>query len=154
MTEPATDTLADYPPFPFADDDTFAGIRERSKRYRDLAGTDLEESKLLRYAQASADDLPVLLAVVDDYRQGLSQVPVDPPSLRSPRVAAVHKGVPVFFLQQTHHGVPMWMCGNVHISLDATKPTTCLGCGEETLTEVLYRWVLIDQDEPDKLLSE
>jgi hypothetical protein len=59
-------------------------IGARALRYADLAGTDLEECKLLRHAALSADDVPALLAEIE--------------RLKSERVVSVifghHKGAP------------------------------------------------------------
>lgn len=141
--------------------DDLAAVRARSKRYTELAGTDLEASKLLRHAAASADDVPDLLAEIDAFRGGVGQLAMDPPSLESPRVASVREGIPVFFLQQTHNGVPAWICADcIRFVLGADRPDRCIGCGgcggdgEGHLTEMLYPKVLIDQDNPNEILSE
>lgn len=95
---------------------------------------------------------------LDAYREGVGQLAMDPPSLESPRIAGVHEGIPVFFLQQTHNGVPAWICaGCIRFVLGVTRPERCIGCGgdgEGYLSEMFYPKVLIDQDVPDKLLSE
>jgi hypothetical protein len=112
----------------------------------------IAEAQKLRAANAEQG------AELDAYRNGVGQLAMDPPSLSSPRVAAVHEGIPVFFLQQTHNGVPAWICADcIRFVLGQTRPDRCIGCGgdgEGHLSEMLYPKVLIDQDEPDRILSE
>lgn len=134
-------------------DEDLKAVRDRQARCEKWIGTGFD-TELLQHAVASANDVPALLGEVESWRNGDNQIAIDPPSLTSPRVPGVDQGLPVFFLQQTHGGIPLWICGCTRMTLGSPKPAACVACGDGHLSEVLHSGVLIDQDEPDKLLSE
>lgn len=81
---------------------------------------------------------------------------VDPPSLDSPRVPGRDReGLPVLFLQQTHNGVPVWICGCVTLTLGAVKPEKCLACGVDLPegSEAFHPDVVILPERPDEIVT-
>lgn len=104
------------------------------------------EHGALRYgSNCECADLE-LLAELEVWRagRGPGHLAVDPPSLRSPRVAGSEDG-----------GVPVWVCSCcVALTVAAAAPSECLGCGQEdVLGETLYPGVLVDRDGPERLLG-
>jgi hypothetical protein len=59
-------------------------------------------------------DLEELRGELEAYRNGMLQLAIDLPGPRAPRIPAADcdRGLPALHLQETHLGVPVWICGN------------------------------------------
>jgi hypothetical protein len=95
-------------------------------------------------------DLEELRGELEAYRNGMLQLAIDLPGPHAPRIPAVdcEDGLPALHLQETHLGVPVWICGNcVQLSVAALRPVACPGCGDrDSLNASRYRDIDLDPD--------
>lgn len=70
---------------------------------------------------------------LDAYRDGLGQLTVDKPGPDSPTelITTDDCGTQLRVYQQTHQGIPMWICGScVQLGIGTVQPEVCPGCGQ------------------------
>jgi hypothetical protein len=79
------------------------------------------------------DAIDELRSELDAYRNGMLQPTIDPPTAKSPRIeGSTSGGDYALHLQQTHRGMPVWICAScVKVTIASANPRTCLGCGGE-----------------------
>lgn len=83
------------------------------------------------------------------YHAGVGGLAIDEPGLRSPRIeGCTSGGAYAIYLQQTHLGVPVWVCGScVQLTVAETNPGRCAGCGgEDFLSEALHSDVRFEDE--------